>query len=157
MLADCWRYAAIQRLKRTDIICCCLWSRDELDKVGSELLGSCKTTEVQFHVLVVDMLLRCLVILRMFKPCTEEWSLETLRKELERVLRMFRCSNHKGKELHLKAGDLIRKHDNIVISSSDLCVFMLHFSGCKFLMFFIVSGFYLFGVSVLYLDTFALN
>nr|GFA73664.1 hypothetical protein [Tanacetum cinerariifolium] len=61
-----------------------------------------------------------------FKPCPKKWSLEILRKELERVLRMFReCLDHKGKKIHLKAGDLIRKHDNKVISSSDLCVFML--------------------------------
>nr|GEY25828.1 hypothetical protein [Tanacetum cinerariifolium] len=34
----------------------------------------------------------------------EKWSLEALRKELERVLRMFKeCLDHKGKELHLKA------------------------------------------------------
>ncbi|KAJ9563718.1 hypothetical protein OSB04_008878 [Centaurea solstitialis] len=67
-----------------------------------------------------------------FKSCAEEWSLETLMKELDCVRKIFRASSDfKGKELYSKAGEMISNLGNKVMSHSDVCSFILQFFNCK--------------------------
>nr|XP_043624846.1 protein OBERON 3-like [Erigeron canadensis] len=100
-----------------------------LIKPGKSLKGPAGTTEIQFHCMSCGHASEMFGFIKdVFKSCADQWSLETLRKELDCVWKIFRgSSDFKGKELHLKVGEMISKLDNKVMSPSDVCLFILQF------------------------------
>lgn len=67
-----------------------------------------------------------------FLCCAKDWGLETLKKELDCVRRIFKGSEDlKGKELYLKAAELITRLERRVISPSDACTVIIHFFSSK--------------------------
>ncbi|XP_028111983.1 protein OBERON 3-like [Camellia sinensis] len=63
-----------------------------------------------------------------FMSCAKDWGLETLLKELDCVGKIFRGSeDFKGKELHIKADEMLSKLENKLMSPSDVCNFILQF------------------------------
>lgn len=100
-----------------------------LIKPGPSLKGPTGTTEIQFHCIGCGHASEMFGFVKdVFKDCAQEWSLETLKKELDCVWKIFkRSSDYKGKELHLKAGDMISKLDNKMMSPSDVCIFIFQF------------------------------
>ena len=68
-----------------------------------------------------------------FMLCAKNWALETLKKELDCVRKIFRGSeDYKGKELHLKADDMLSKLETKMVSPSDACNSMIQFFNCEF-------------------------
>jgi hypothetical protein len=67
-----------------------------------------------------------------FLCCAKDWGLETLVKELDCVKKIFRRSeDFKGRELHIKAEEIISKLGSQLMSPSDACNFIIQFFNCK--------------------------
>lgn len=115
-----------------------------LIKPGPSLKGPAGTTEIQFHCIGCGHASEMFGFIKeCFKSCAESWSLETLRKELDCVWKIFKkSSDFKGKEVHLKAGEMISKLDNKIMSPSEVCTFMFQFFNCKSLSVFFLSSFF---------------
>lgn len=100
-----------------------------LIRPGPSLKGPTGTTEMQFHCLCCGHASEMFGFIKdVFKSCAQQWVLETLIKELDCVRKIFRGSaDYKGQKLHLKAGELIQKLENKVMSPLDVCGFILQF------------------------------
>lgn len=100
-----------------------------LIKPGPSLKGPVGTTEIQFHCMGCGHASEMFGFIKdVFKSCAEQWNLESLRKELDCVKKIFRgSSDFKGRELHLKASEMILKLDGKVMSRSAVCIFILQF------------------------------
>ncbi|XP_024987241.1 protein OBERON 3-like isoform X2 [Cynara cardunculus var. scolymus] len=100
-----------------------------LIKPGPSLKGPTGTTEIQFHCIGCGHASEMFGFVKdVFKFCAEEWSLETLMKELDCVRKIFRgSSDFKGKELYSKAGEMVSNLDNKAMSPSDVCSFIIQF------------------------------
>lgn len=100
-----------------------------LIRPGASLKGPTGTTEMQFHCLCCGHASEMFGFIKdVFKSCAQQWGLETLIKELDCVRKIFRGSgDFKGQKLHLKAGELMSKLENKVMSPSDVCGFILQF------------------------------
>lgn len=100
-----------------------------LIRPGPSLKGPPGTTEMQFHCLCCGHASEMFGFVKdVFLSCAKEWPPETLMKELDCVRKIFRGSeDFKGKELHVKADELLSKLDNKVMSPSDVCSFILQF------------------------------
>ncbi|XP_071706024.1 protein OBERON 3-like [Rutidosis leptorrhynchoides] len=100
-----------------------------LIKTGPSLTGPAGTSEIQFHCMGCGHASEMFGFIKdVFKSCAEQWSLESLRKELDCVKKIFRgSSDFKGRELHLKAGEMISKLDSKSMSPSDVCIFIFQF------------------------------
>lgn len=74
------------------------------------------------------------------KSGARQLSQETLTKELDCVNQILKGSlDFKGIELHLKACEMISKADNKIMSTKDVCTFIIHFFKCKFLFHFVLN------------------
>lgn len=100
-----------------------------LIKPGPSLKGPTGTTEMQFHCLCCGHASEMFGFIKdVFKSCAQQWGLESLIKELDCVRKIFRgSSDFRGQKLHMKAGELIMKLENKVMSPSDVCGFILQF------------------------------
>ncbi|KAI3729720.1 hypothetical protein L6452_18384 [Arctium lappa] len=100
-----------------------------LIKPGASLKGPTGTTEMQFNCLSCGHASEMFGFIKeVFKSCAEQWDSETLIKELDCVRKIFRGSgDFKGQKLHMKAGELISKLENKVMSPSEACGFILQF------------------------------
>uniref|UniRef100_A0A5B6Z6I5 Protein OBERON 3 n=1 Tax=Davidia involucrata TaxID=16924 RepID=A0A5B6Z6I5_DAVIN len=100
-----------------------------LIKPGPSLKGPSGTTEMQFHCLGCSHASEMFGFVKdVFMSCAKDWGLETLIKELDCVRKIFRGSeDFKGKELHIKADEMLSKLENKMISPSDVCTFIFQF------------------------------
>ncbi|KAJ7942832.1 Protein OBERON [Quillaja saponaria] len=100
-----------------------------LIKPGPSLKGLAGTTEMQFHCIGCGHASEMFGFVKdVFLCCAKDWGLETLMKELDCVRRIFNGSeDSKGKELHIKADDLVFKLQTKMISTSDACNFIIQF------------------------------
>ncbi|KAL8053092.1 hypothetical protein ABFX02_05G049400 [Erythranthe guttata] len=102
--------------------------RKNLVRPGPRLKGgssssSSGATEMQFHCIGCGHASEMFGFVKdVFLSCAKDWSVETLVKELECVGKIFGGSeDRKGKELHLKAGEMVAKLKNKMIAPSDVC------------------------------------
>ncbi|KAJ7954406.1 Protein OBERON [Quillaja saponaria] len=100
-----------------------------LIKPGPSLKGPAGTSEMQFHCLGCGHASEMFGFVKdVFVCCAKDWGLETLMKELDCVRRIFNGSEDlKGKELHIKADDMLFKLQTKMISTSDACNFIIQF------------------------------
>ncbi|CAL5427898.1 unnamed protein product [Camellia sinensis] len=100
-----------------------------LIKPGPSLKGPSGTSEMQFHCLGCGHASEMFGFVKdVFMSCAKDWGLETLLKELDCVGKIFRGSeDFKGKELHIKADEMLSKLENKLMSPSDVCNFILQF------------------------------
>ncbi|KAK2988589.1 hypothetical protein RJ640_011559 [Escallonia rubra] len=103
--------------------------RRDLIKPGPSLKGPSGTTEVQFHCLGCGHASEMFGFVKdVFMGCAKDWVLETWIKELDCVRKIFQGSeNFKGRELHLKAHEMISKLDKKIMSPSDVYNFICQF------------------------------
>ncbi|EYU30175.1 hypothetical protein MIMGU_mgv1a001724mg [Erythranthe guttata] len=102
--------------------------RKNLVRPGPRLKGgssssSSGATEMQFHCIGCGHASEMFGFVKdVFLSCAKDWSVETLVKELECVGKIFGGSeDRKGKELHLKAGEMVAKLKNNTMAPSDVC------------------------------------
>lgn len=90
-----------------------------LIRPGSSLKGP----SVQFNCLGCDHASEMYGFVKdVFLSCARDWGLETLMKELDCVRKIFRGSEDlKGKELHVKADEMLGKLRSKIMSPSDVC------------------------------------
>ncbi|XP_061990170.1 protein OBERON 3 [Rosa rugosa] len=100
-----------------------------LIKPGPSLKGPSGTTEMQFHCIGCSHASEMFGFVKdVFLCCAKDWGLETLVKELDCVKQIFRRSeDFKGRELHIKAEEIISKLGSQVMSPSDACNFIIQF------------------------------
>ncbi|KAM5566955.1 protein OBERON 3 [Rosa sericea] len=100
-----------------------------LIKPGPSLKGPSGTTEMQFHCIGCSHASEMFGFVKdVFLCCAKDWGLETLVKELDCVKKIFRRSeDFKGRELHIKAEEIISKLGSQVMSPSDACNFIIQF------------------------------
>ncbi|XP_047340771.1 protein OBERON 3 [Impatiens glandulifera] len=86
-------------------------------------------TEVQFHCLGCGHASEMFGFVKdVFMSCAKEWGVEKLTKELDCVRKIFRSSqDYVGKELHLKADEMLSKLEARRVSPSDVCNFIFQF------------------------------
>ncbi|KAI3979338.1 hypothetical protein MKX01_036382 [Papaver californicum] len=101
----------------------------KLIKPSPRLGGPSGTTDMQYHCLgcahASDMFG---FVKDVFVQCAKDWGLENLKTELDCVQKIFRGSeDSKGKELQMKAEEVLSKLENNLISSTDACNHMLQF------------------------------
>lgn len=108
-----------------------------LIKPGPSLKGPSGSTEMQLHCIGCGHASEMFGFVKdVFMLCAKNWALETLKKELDCVRKIFRGSeDYKGKELHLKADDMLSKLETKMVSPSDACNSMIQFFNCEFLDF----------------------
>ncbi|KAK9115764.1 hypothetical protein Sjap_014711 [Stephania japonica] len=96
---------------------------------GPSLKGPAGTSEMQFHCLGCGHASEMFGFVKdVFMCCAEDWGLETLVKELDCVRKIFKCSeDSKGKELQIKAEEMLSKLENKIVSPSDACNAILQF------------------------------
>ncbi|KAJ4972770.1 hypothetical protein NE237_005944 [Protea cynaroides] len=97
---------------------------------GSSLKGGpTGTREMQFYCLGCEHASEMFGFVKeVFLCCAKDWGLETLKKELDCVRRIFRGSeNFKDKELQCKAEEALLKLENKIISPSEACDSILQF------------------------------
>lgn len=96
---------------------------------GPSLKGPSGTTEMQFHCIGCNHASEMFGFVKdVFLCCAKDWDLETLKKELDCVRKIFRGSDdYKGKELHSKADEIISKLENKMISPSNACNIIIQF------------------------------
>lgn len=104
-----------------------------LIKPGPSLKAPSGTTEVQFHCIGCGHTSEMFGFVKdVFMCCAQDWGLETLIKELDCVRKIFRSSDDlKGKELHIKADELVKKLETKMMAPSDACKFIIKFFNCK--------------------------
>lgn len=100
-----------------------------LIRPGPSLKGPSGTTEMQFNCLGCSHASEMYGFVKdVFLSCARGWGLETLIKELDCVSKTFRASEDlKGKELHVKANDMLAKLQKMIISPADVCNSMFQF------------------------------
>ncbi|KAA8532426.1 hypothetical protein F0562_032459 [Nyssa sinensis] len=100
-----------------------------LIKPGPSLKGPSGTSEMQFHCLGCGHASEMFGFVKdVFLSCAKDWGIETLIKELDCVRKIFRGSeDFKGKELHVKADEMLSKLANKMMSPSDVCNFIVQF------------------------------
>ncbi|TKY59782.1 OBERON 3 [Spatholobus suberectus] len=100
-----------------------------LIKPGPSLKGLSGTSEMQFHCIGCGHASEMFGFVKdVFVCCAKDWGLETLMKELNCVRRIFKGSeDRKGKELHVKADDMLLKLQTKMISPLDACNYILQF------------------------------
>lgn len=100
-----------------------------LIKPGPSLKGPSGTSEMQFHCIGCGHASEMFGFVKdVFVCCAKDWGLETLRKELDCVRRIFRGSeDRKGKELHVKTDDMLLKLQTKMISPVDACNYIIQF------------------------------
>ncbi|XP_027771167.1 protein OBERON 3-like [Solanum pennellii] len=98
-------------------------------KPGPILKGPSGTTEMQFYCLGCGHASEMFGFIKgVFMSCANEWSEDTLMKELDYVQKIFQGSeDFKGKELYVKADVLHTKLVTKMISPSDACKFIFQF------------------------------
>ena len=96
---------------------------------GPNMKGSSRITEMQFYCLGCGHASEMFGFVKdVFICCAKDWGLETLVKELDCVRRIFKGSDDlKGKELYLKAAELISRLERRAMSPSDACTFIIRF------------------------------
>lgn len=96
---------------------------------GPSLKGSSGTTEMQFYCLGCGHASEMFGFVKdVFIYCAKDWGLQTLIKELDCVRRIFKGSEDlKGKELYLKAAELITRLERRAMSPVDACNFIIQF------------------------------
>lgn len=104
-----------------------------LIKPGPSLKGPSGTTEMQFHCIGCGHASEMFGFVKdVFLCCAKDWGLETLVKELDCVKKVFRRSeDFKGRQLHIKAEEIISKLGSQLMSPSDACNFIIQFFNCK--------------------------
>lgn len=100
-----------------------------LIRPGPSSKGPSGTTEMQFNCLGCGHASEMFGFVKdVYMHCAREWGLETLRNELDCVRKIFRGSeDRKGKELHLKADELLSKLQSKMMSPLDACSFIFQF------------------------------
>ncbi|KAJ4850222.1 hypothetical protein Tsubulata_033544 [Turnera subulata] len=99
-----------------------------LIRPGPTLKGPSGTSEMQFHCWCGHASEMFGFVKDVFAFCAKSWAAETLIKELDCVRKIFRGSeDFKGKELHMKAEDLLFKLERKVMSPSDACSIIIQF------------------------------
>ncbi|XP_058182768.1 protein OBERON 3 isoform X1 [Rhododendron vialii] len=100
-----------------------------LIKPGPSLKGPSGTTEMQFHCLGCGHASEMFGFVKdVFMSCAKDWGLETLIKELDCVRKIFRGSeDFKGKELHNKADQMLKKLESKLMSPFDVCSYIVQF------------------------------
>nr|GLL32843.1 protein OBERON 3 [Ipomoea trifida] len=100
-----------------------------LIKPGPRYNGPSATTEMQFYCLGCGHASEMFGFVKdVFKSCAKDWGEETLIKELDCVRKIFQGSeDFKGKELHVKADELLTKLEKKTMSPSDVCNFIFQF------------------------------
>ncbi|XP_050232579.1 protein OBERON 3 [Mercurialis annua] len=100
-----------------------------LIRPGPSLKGPKGTSEMQFHCIGCNHASEMFGFVKdVFICCAKDWGLETLIKELDCVKKIFKGSEDvKGKELQLKAEELLSKLESKTISSSDACNIIIQF------------------------------
>ncbi|KMT07971.1 hypothetical protein BVRB_6g144520 [Beta vulgaris subsp. vulgaris] len=108
-------------------------SDKNLIRPGPSLKGSSGATEMQFYCLGCGHASEMFGFVKdVFLCCAKDWGLETLVKELGCVRKIFKGSEDlKGKELYLKAAELITRLERRAISPSDACSVIIHFFTTK--------------------------
>ncbi|KAF2305691.1 hypothetical protein GH714_007587 [Hevea brasiliensis] len=96
---------------------------------GPSLKGPKGTTEMQFHCIGCNHASEMFGFVKdVFVCCAKDWGLETLVRELDCVGKIFKGSDDfKGKELHVKAEELLSKLENKIIFPSDACNIIIQF------------------------------
>ncbi|XP_010476544.1 PREDICTED: protein OBERON 3-like [Camelina sativa] len=100
-----------------------------LIKPGHSLKGPRGTTEMMFHCIGCAHKSEMFGFVKdVFVCCAKNWGLETLIKELDCVRKVFRGSEDaKGKALHLKANEMVKKLESKQISPLDASNFIIQF------------------------------
>ncbi|KAL8535879.1 hypothetical protein ACS0TY_011502 [Phlomoides rotata] len=100
-----------------------------LIKPGPSSKGSSGGTEMQFHCLGCSHSSEMFGFVKeVFKSFAKSWGLESLIKELDCVREIFRASeDRKGKELHVKADEMLIKLRNMAITPPEVCTSILQF------------------------------
>ncbi|KAI9168797.1 hypothetical protein LWI28_002080 [Acer negundo] len=100
-----------------------------LIKPGPSLKGPSGTSEMQFHCIGCGHTSEMFGFVKdVFVCCAKDWGLETLVKELDCVRKIFKGSdNVKGKQLHIKADELVLKLEKKMMSPTDACNFIIQF------------------------------
>ncbi|KAH7570828.1 hypothetical protein ACOSP7_019288 [Xanthoceras sorbifolium] len=100
-----------------------------LIKPGPSLKGPSGTSEMQFHCIGCSHASEMFGFVKdVFVCCAKDWGLDTLVKELDCVRKIFKGSDDvKGKQLHIKADELVSKLEKKMMSPSDGCNFIIQF------------------------------
>ncbi|KAK1552624.1 hypothetical protein Q3G72_020511 [Acer saccharum] len=100
-----------------------------LIKPGPSLKGPSGTSEMQFHCIGCGHTSEMFGFVKdVFVCCAKDWGLETLVKELDCVRKIFKGSdNVKGKQLHIKADELVLKLEKKMMSPTEACNFIIQF------------------------------
>ncbi|CAN8293454.1 unnamed protein product [Cochlearia groenlandica] len=100
-----------------------------LIKPGHSVKGPRGTTEMLFHCIGCAHKSEMFGFVKdVFVCCAKNWGLETLIKELDCVRKVFRGSDDaKGKALHLKANEMVKKLESKQISPIDASNFIIQF------------------------------
>ncbi|XP_022776547.1 protein OBERON 3-like [Durio zibethinus] len=100
-----------------------------LIKPGSSLKGPSGTKEMQFHCIGCGHASEMFGFVKdVFLCCAKDWGPETLTKELDCVRKIFRGSDDsKGKDLHIKADELLTQLQNKMMSATDACSLIIQF------------------------------
>ncbi|CAL5339081.1 unnamed protein product [Camellia sinensis] len=100
-----------------------------LIKPGPSLKGPTGTTEMQFHCLGCAHASEMFGFVKdVFMSCAKNWGPEIVMKELDCVRKIFRGSeDFKGKELHIKADEMLSKLESKMMSPSDVCNLIFQF------------------------------
>jgi hypothetical protein len=111
-----------------------------LIKPGPSLKGPSGTSEVQFHCIGCGHASEMFGFVKdVFLLFAKEWPLETLKKELDCVRKIFRGSeDYKGKELHVNADLILSKLEAKTMSPSDACNIIIQFFNRELLFHFYV-------------------
>lgn len=100
-----------------------------LIKPGPSLKGPSGTTEMQFHCIGCGHASEMFGFVKdVFVCCAKDWGLETLKKELDCVRKIFRGSDDfKGRELHIKSDEILSKLESKMISPLEACNIIIQF------------------------------
>ncbi|KAK6146678.1 hypothetical protein DH2020_020547 [Rehmannia glutinosa] len=96
------------------------------------LKGSSGATEMQFHCLGCGHASEMFGFVKeVFMSCAKDWGLENLIKELDCVRKIFAGSeDRKGRELHVKADEMLSKLQNKMITPPEVCNSIFQFFNC---------------------------
>ncbi|XP_021768796.1 protein OBERON 3-like [Chenopodium quinoa] len=108
-------------------------AENNLIRPGPSLKRSSGKTEMQFYCLGCGHASEMFGFVKdVFIFCAKDWGIQTLIKELDCVRRIFKGSEDlKGKELYLKAAELLTRLERRAISPSDACHVIIHFFTTK--------------------------
>uniref|UniRef100_A0A7N0TFU2 Protein OBERON 3 n=1 Tax=Kalanchoe fedtschenkoi TaxID=63787 RepID=A0A7N0TFU2_KALFE len=100
-----------------------------LIRPGPSSKGPPGSTEMLFHCIGCDHASEMFGFVKdVFMCCAKDWGLETLKKEIDCVGKIFKGSeDFRGKQLYSKANEMLTKLENRLISPSDACSFIIRF------------------------------